>query len=196
MTQDFAKIRPEPLLEKKQVEAPPAWSLMLTGIMVGISIGVLACFLLYMSGKVPPLTAPPVQASLPPAGTPAVTAEPEQETGAPLELEFYEELANYEVPVPDDLVPVTIVEPPGADDPLAHQTMLQTGAFQQQERAYNEMNRLRSLGLQADVRSESSLPGRTLFLVQAGPYGTVGSLRDAEQVLRANNIRSMRLELR
>ena len=55
MTQDFAKIRPEPLLERKPVEAPPAWSLMGTGIIVGITIGVLACVLFYLSGNIPPL---------------------------------------------------------------------------------------------------------------------------------------------
>ena len=42
MTQDFAKIRPEPLLEQKPVAAPPAWSLMFTGVLVGITIGVFA----------------------------------------------------------------------------------------------------------------------------------------------------------
>ena len=45
MTQDFAKIRPEPLLEQKPVEAPPAWSLMFTGVLVGITLGIFACVL-------------------------------------------------------------------------------------------------------------------------------------------------------
>ena len=55
MTQDFAKIRPEPILERKPVETPPAWSLMFTGMIVGLTIGVFACFLFYLSGNVPPL---------------------------------------------------------------------------------------------------------------------------------------------
>ena len=38
MTQDFAKIRPEPLLEPKTVAAPPAWSLLLTGMVVGMAV--------------------------------------------------------------------------------------------------------------------------------------------------------------
>ena len=68
MTQDFAKIRPEPLLERKPVKAPPAWSLMVTGIVVGITIGVLACVLFYLSGNIPPLNiAQPAQASVTPS---------------------------------------------------------------------------------------------------------------------------------
>ena len=54
MTQDFAKIRPEPLLEKTPIESPPAWPLMITGIFVGLSVGVSACVLFYLSGNVPP----------------------------------------------------------------------------------------------------------------------------------------------
>ena len=60
MTQDFAKIRPEPLLEKKPASNPPAWSLMITGVVLGITIGVFACVLLYLSGRVPPLSQPAV----------------------------------------------------------------------------------------------------------------------------------------
>ena len=82
------------------------------------------------------------------------------------------------------------------DTPLDFETMLQTGAFQQRELAYNEMERLQGLGLQAVVRQESPTPGRTLFLVQTGPYGTSGELNSAERLLRTNNIRSVRLELR
>ena len=59
MTQDFAKIRPEPILEKKPAQAPPAWSLMVTGILLGITIGVFACVIFYLSGKVPALNVGP-----------------------------------------------------------------------------------------------------------------------------------------
>ncbi|MEQ8955258.1 MAG: SPOR domain-containing protein [Gammaproteobacteria bacterium] len=194
MSHDFAKIRPQPLLEKRQVEAPPAWSLMATGILVGISIGVLACFLLYMSGTVPPLVRTPVQAAIPSTDTAATVATASEEPQ--LELEFYEELREYEVPIPNNVVPVPISEEPGPDTALAFTTMLQTGAFQQQDRAYNEMARLQGLGLQATVKQESPSPGRILFLVQTGPYDTRGQLSSAERLLRSNNIRSMRLELR
>ena len=81
MTQDFAKIRPEPLLERKPVKAPPAWSLMFTGIVVGITIGVLACALFYLSGNIPPLNiAQPAQAPATPSSEQAnIITEKENE---------------------------------------------------------------------------------------------------------------------
>ena len=75
MTQDFAKIRPEPLLEKKPASNPPAWSLMITGVVLGITIGVFACVLLYLSGRVPPLSQPAV-ASAELANRASATASP------------------------------------------------------------------------------------------------------------------------
>jgi len=59
MTQDFAKIRPEPLLERKPVEAPPAWSLMITGGLVGLVVGIFGSFLFCLSGNLPPLNIDP-----------------------------------------------------------------------------------------------------------------------------------------
>ena len=55
MTQDFAKIRPEPLLERKAVQAPPSWSLLVSGVAIGIVVGILGCVLFYLSGAVPPM---------------------------------------------------------------------------------------------------------------------------------------------
>ena len=55
MTQDFAKIRPEPLLERKAVQAPPSWSLLVSGVAIGIVVGILGCVLFYLSGAVPPI---------------------------------------------------------------------------------------------------------------------------------------------
>jgi len=70
MTQDFAKIRPEPLLERKAVQAPPSWSLLVSGVAIGIVVGILGCVLFYLSGAVPPMpTANPLAAS------PAIQAE-------------------------------------------------------------------------------------------------------------------------
>ena len=107
MTQDFAKIRPEPLLEKTPIESPPAWPLMITGIFVGLSVGVSACVLFYLSGNVPPFnTNNTIESS-------ATFAEEEQFTPIEeisgkeeLELEFYRELRNWEVPV--DAKPVEL----------------------------------------------------------------------------------------
>lgn len=72
--------------------------------------------------------------------------------------------------------------------------MLQAGAFQQQSAANAQANRLLALGLDTRVRQED-LPGRTLFLVQAGPYDSRDEMMQAERVLRNNSIETMRITL-
>jgi cell division protein FtsN len=72
--------------------------------------------------------------------------------------------------------------------------MLQAGAFQQQNTANAQLNRLLGLGLNARVHQEN-LPGRILFLVQAGPYASRDEMIQAERVLRSNSIDSMRITL-
>ena len=193
MTQDFAKIRPEPLLEKKPASNPPAWSLMITGVVLGITIGVFACVLLYLSGRVPPLSQPAV-ASAEPAnrasadselGTPAESDPAE----TPLEYEFYRELQEYEVLV--DATPVDL----SAQDPnrrLERDYLLQTGAFERRELAETEQQRQAALGLNVFVK-DPGIVGRSLFLVQSGPYRTQGELDNAETVLRRNSIPFLRL---
>jgi hypothetical protein len=70
----------------------------------------------------------------------------------------------------------------------------QAGAFRQQTAASAQANRLLAIGLDARVRQEA-LPGRTLFLVQAGPYNTRDEMMQAERLLRNNSIESMRITL-
>lgn len=205
MTQDFAKIRPEPLLERKPVQAPPSWSLLLSGVAVGIAIGVFGCVLLYLSGNVPPLASTPAVAE---AGTaqsaqitrtgiaeaaqqpvPQDTAEPE------LKMDFYTELANYQVEVSDEQVELTeeqrlALTPP--EQQFATGYLLQSGAFQQRTLAESERDRQQAMGLKVFIKQES-LPGRTLFLVQSGPYMSSSTLAAAERTLRGNNISSLRL---
>ena len=193
MTHDFAKIRPEPLLEKKPKQTPPAWSMMITGIVVGMALGVFASVLLYLSGNVPPLAnaTPPAR----PAALVASNIEPEAEQQAieqarpQVELEFYEELRNYEVPI--DATPVEIADP---NDPLPASYMLQSGAFQDAQRAQNEVERQKSLGLDVSVKVQE-LTGRRLYLVQSGPYTTRGQLDAAETTLRRNAIKSLRTQV-
>lgn len=72
--------------------------------------------------------------------------------------------------------------------------MLQAGAFQQQATATTQLNRLLGLGLNARIHEET-LPGRTLYLVQAGPYDSRDQMMQAERVLRSNSIDSMRITL-
>lgn len=194
MTQDFAKIRPEPLLEKKPVDAPPAWSLMITGMVLGITIGLFACVLLYLSGNVPSLN----QAT-PVAAAEAFSAEPLQQAQAPsdgnqaqdpeLELEFYTELQEYEVLVDATPVDLSYQDP---ERKLVTDYVLQTGAFQRRELAETEMRRQEDLGLTVFVKDQT-LVGRSLFLVQSGPYATNGELENAETVLRRNSIPFLRL---
>lgn len=191
MTQDFAKIRPEPLLERKPVEAPPAWSLMVTGVLVGITIGVFACVLFYLSGNVPPLNiAQPAQAATSnfPGQTDVLEDNLENEgTEATVDFEFYTELPRYEVPT--DSTPVEI-----AHEEITGTFMLQTGAFRQRESADQEMQRQMALGLDVIVKAEE-LPGRILFLVQTGPYSTSVELKEAQQLLSRNNIASLTIQL-
>lgn len=217
MTQDFAKIRPEPILERRPVAAPPAWSLMFTGMLVGVVIGVFACVMFYLSGNVPPLNnlQPPVVADVA-ADVVADTAlqQPAVIEEEQVNFEFYTALPDYEVqvnsiPVQEDTpVPVnapTIAEAanvattittntPGT--PLAMSVVLQSGAFQQQERANAEMLRQQGLGLDVRVKAESTSPGRTLYLVQSGPYATQSELAAAEQAMRAHNLPTLRISLR
>ena len=202
MTQDFAKIRPEPILQRKPVESPPAWLLMGTGGVVGLAVGVFACFLFYLSGNVPPLgsndylqvgTAVTQIPDLPEAGS-------ADESSDKLQLEFYTALGEYEVEV--DATPVEIdseeANPTNqlqAERPaLPASYMLQTGAFEQRALANTEMRRLQTLGLNVVVKQQP-LIGSTLYLVQSGPYNSSRQLEAAEQVLRANNIASLRLSL-
>lgn len=187
MTQDFAKIRPEPLLEKKPAQPPPAWSLMITGILVGITIGIFACVLFYLSGKVPQL---PGTQSVSEAAIEAPDErkiEEEFNNSAPVNFEFYTELPRYEVQT--NATPVDLVS-----EKLTGAMMLQTGAFQQREAAEQEMQRQLTLGLNFIIKS-GELLGRTLFLVQTGPYITSSELNEAREVLRRNNIPSLTIQL-
>lgn len=191
MTHDFAKIRPEPLLEPRVVQAPPAWSLMLTGMVVGIAFGVFGCILFYLSGQVPPLNttqaaappAPAQQSSQAPAAQPA--AEPE------LSFEFYKELEDYEVAV--DAIPVQLTEEQTPDAILSEPFLLQSGAFELRESAERELARQQVLGLQMTIKQQE-LVGRTLFLLQSGPYSTTKLLSEAERLLRQNGIPHIRLK--
>ena len=202
MTQDFAKIRPEPILERIPVESPPAWLLMGTGGVVGLAVGVFACFLFYLSGNVPPLGANNVLHA-----AAAVTQIPDlseegstDESSDGLQLEFYTALGEYEVEADATPVEISSEEANQVNQLQAERQaqrasyMLQTGAFEQRALADTEMRRLQTLGLNVVVKQQA-LIGSTLYLVQSGPYDDSRQLDAAEQVLRANNIASMRLSL-
>jgi len=208
MTQDFAKIKPEPLLERKTVATPPAWSLMFTGVIVGLALGVFGCFLFYLSGNVPPLNInqPASNSAAPTLATPVEPAEEE------LRLEFYTELPAYEVAVDANPVELTAQQagiaegtlelvavavagaPKETEEIFDPGYILQSGAFQQFDSARTENERQRLIGLDVNVKQQELL-GRTLYLVQSGPYTSSKILKEAEQLLRAYNIPSLRMTI-
>ena len=213
MTQDFAKIKPEPLLERKTVATPPAWSLMFTGVIVGLALGVFGCFLFYLSGNVPPLNInQPAANNTPPANQPPTLTAPEEPAEEELQLEFYTELPAYEVSVNANPVELTaqqagiaevVSELTGlevADTPAETEEtfdpgfILQSGAFQQFDSARTENDRQTLIGLDVNIKQQELL-GRTLYLVQSGPYTSSSLLKEAEQLLRANNIPSLRMTI-
>lgn len=195
MVHDFAKIRPEPVLEYGPVEAPPSWMLLFTGLITGIAVGVFACFLFYLSGKVPPLQTTPVSRVV----ANDVTAEVATDTTAldeaapnEIQLDFYQELQDYEVIV--DVTPVEI-ESNSIDSPASIiGFMLQSGAYEQRASADTQLARLQALGLKTEIRQEK-FPTRTLYLVQSGPFSAGDQLNNAESLLRRNNIDSIKIGL-
>jgi len=213
MTQDFAKIKAEPILDRKPPVSQPTWSFLLTGMILGLVVGVFGCFLFYLSGRVPPLPQSTEAAAVIEEPTPELAEQVSSETAPQqldqdsepgLELEFYQELPNYEVEV--DTNPVEIAQSQSEPEPTitaAQQLtqtptptryMLQSGAFQQRESAQYQKARLQNLGMATTIK-EQSLPGRTLYLVQSGPYLSRAQVSQAEQVLRDNSITSMRISL-
>lgn len=237
MVQDFAKQRTRtPLAEPEPQPSTSSVGLLLTGLLTGIAVGMFISLLVYLSGVLPP--APGQTNDIAREVTPAELATTEDSTNgddgdlsaeqereaARLQLEFYQELPNYEVVV--DATPVNAPEAPAtaadssatATQPVSGQRsvpdtatpaaasetevasattamfMLQAGAFRQQTAANAQAARLLGIGLDARVRQED-LPGRTLYLVQAGPYSTRDEMMQAERLLRNNSIESMRITL-
>ena len=221
MVQDFAKKYSPPTSEQSARPAAKSsgspTTLLLTGLVTGLALGFFISFLAYLSGYVPPLAGQ--------QGETVARAEPAQEeaegqlteelerAAQRLQLEFYRELPNYEVVVdtsplegstPRSSPPPPVQEESRSDSPApptdstpppgSNRYMLQAGAFQQESAAIAQRDRLIGLGLQTPVRQEALL-GRTLFLVQAGPYHRREQLGQAERVLRNNNIDSMRITL-
>src|SRR5690606_6777742 len=107
-------------------------------------------------------------------------------------------------PTPAPTTPETVPVPAAAAAPVPAPTpapavaasgpsyMLQAGAFQQESSAIAQSERLTALGLQARVKKEALL-GKTLFLVQSGPYLSRDELTQIERLLRSNSIDTMRI---
>lgn len=212
MVQDFAKTKPT---AGESTPAAPAQGrgMLLTGLFSGLALGLLLGFLIYLGGLLPslsqsgtPMADGSPEEDQPPQQQQALSEELEQ-AAARLQLDFYRELPNYEVTVdatpleeaaaqdsPSDTPrqPTTENETSGTDQSGGY--MIQAGAFQQEDAAIAQGDRLRELGLEVRVRQEALL-GRTLFLVQTGPYHSREQLARVERILRNNNIESMRISL-
>jgi len=229
MVQDFAKTpksSPEVGNALAAPTQPSALSLLSTGLITGLALGLFISFLVYISGALP--TPPGLQESAMASARDSVAQENEdtvlteelERAATRLQLEFYRELPNYEIVVdatPLDLPPaqrrqpapetgsttsattettgsttaIAITAPTPAITGAAY--MIQAGAFQQQTSAELQGERLQALGLDAQVKQEALL-GRTLYLVQSGPYSR-DQISQVERILRSNNIDSMRITL-
>ncbi len=208
MVQDFAKIRPEPVLEKRAIEAPPAWTLLITGLVTGIAVGVFGCFLFYLSGNVPPLRPADAMTTLEPEATPreAQTAALEAESAAEnlqetVDLGFYRELQNYVVEVdatPVPLEPAITVETTAEEvEPVnaGNGRLIQIGAFQQASSAQTQLAIVRSLGVDAFITQYTRASG-TLHAVQAGPFNSNAELNEIRSLLQRNDIDSIFVDRR
>ena len=108
MDQDFAKRRPRtPLAEPSAVPQSSSIALLLTGLVTGIAVGLFVALMIYLSGALPPAPgqaeAPDNRQIIPPSiagadGNGGLTQEQQREAQR-LQLEFYQELPNYEVVV-------------------------------------------------------------------------------------------------
>lgn len=108
MEQDFAKRRPRtPLAEPSAVPQSSGIALLLTGLVTGIVVGLFVALMVYLSGALPPAPgqaqAPDNRQIAPPSiagadGNGGLTQEQQREAQR-LQLEFYQELPNYEVVV-------------------------------------------------------------------------------------------------
>lgn len=221
MAHDFAKIRDRRSAQHTPPPPPmqPSKGMLMTGLVTGLVLGLFASFLVYLSGVLPPvgnMTAQTAEDNAEAAAAAQVRRTEElEQAAARLQLEFYKELPNYEVIV--DNMPSTrqatnstattsamaSTNTVAASTALATQDparvgepsfMIQAGAFQQEASAITQSERLIALGLTARVRKEALL-GKTLFLVQAGPYSSREQINQAERILRSNSIDSIRIGL-
>lgn len=215
MAHDFAKTRNKNRAEPAPQPPPqPNKGMLMTGLLTGLVLGFFASFLIYISGILPPVNNSDPQADADNAAQLLAAQQRRNEeleqAAERLQLEFYKELPNYEVIV--DNMPSTAVTTPSATTTNATTSapsptqapavaaqeqgsyMIQAGAFQQESSAQAQSARLTALGLEARIKKEALL-GKTLFLVQTGPYSTRDQVTQAERLLRSASIDSIRIGL-
>jgi len=213
MAHDFAKTRSKNRTEATPPPPPqPNKGMLMTGLLTGLVLGFFASFLIYLSGVLPPVSNSDPQADADNAAEVLAAQQRRndelEQAAERLQLEFYKELPNYEVIV-DNMpstattatttsnTPVTTAAPtpaPASTPQEQGSYMIQAGAFQQESSAQAQSARLSALGLDARIKKEALL-GKTLFLVQAGPYTTRDQVTQAERLLRSASIDSIRIGL-
>ena len=207
MDQDFAKRRTRvPLAEPSPVPQSSSLGLLLTGLVTGIAVGLFIALLVYMSGALPPAPGQPPQTAdatlvTPPVATTDANAggltEEQQREAQRLQLEFYQELPNYEVVV--DVTPIagstprapaTAVSPPApAADPAAGDIVADAGTERETDDAATEDENaapaltpepldpvsaaLLEIASRADAQPASPVPAASSnanFMLQAGAF--------------------------
>ncbi len=93
-------------------------------------------------------------------------------------------------PIEDSPAP----QSPAATSPRPDGTVLQTGAFRQEELARRELERQRSLGLDVEIEQRPGQDG-ALFLIRSSPYRSSDELEEAELVFRLHNVETVRRAL-
>jgi cell division protein FtsN len=121
----------------------------------------------------------------------AVAVDPAIPAQAPELAAAVTEVAPQGVPA---AVSVPVEAPVSAGAARESGFMIQAGAFQQESSAVAQSDRLLGLGLFSRVKQEALL-GKTLFLVQVGPFDTREQVAQAEGILRSNGIDSIRMGL-
>ena len=161
---------------------------------MGMTVGVFACVLFYLSGRVPPLELSR-KTDIALSNQPSVQSGEITSSERSVDFEFYTELPKYVVQT--DATPVEVQGSLSSNSQkkiTTNDVMLQTGAFQQLASAELEMRRQIALGLSAKVKP-AKLPGKTLYLVQNGPYSSQSDLDVARKLLEENNIATLVVQL-
>lgn len=95
---------------------------------------------------------------------------------------------------PESAAETVLAAPAPASSRGESGTVLQSGAFRQQELALSELERQQNLGLEVEIMQRPGQNG-TMFLIQSGPYDSRDKLEEAEMVFRLHSIATARRSL-
>lgn len=184
-------------------KSSPAWSWLLTGMLIGL----FAAFLIYLNDT--RTGEPPVRHGIGKrADSGDGAAKKDGKTGA--RFDFYTILPDLEIPVPDikEILPdksgghhgeaETGPEPSTrqpAEDTNPEHYVLQVGAFRSRDEADRLKASLALQGISAHIES-SDIKGTTWHRVRVGPFASMGELNDVNNKLKHKGINAMLLKLK